>query len=93
MIQFLNCQDHSYSYVLELTIRKQNQYKEIQAGIQKSPNPSKIELFSNQTALDHSKSEHVRYSSPHCNKGWVYFPICELDVLIKALMSPPCHFS
>ena len=59
MIQFLNCQDHSYSYVLELTIRKQNQYKEIQDGIQKSPNPSKTELFSNQTALDHSKSENV----------------------------------
>ena len=67
MIWFWNGRNYSYSYVLEPTIHKQKQYIRIQDWVQKSPNHLKTQPFTNETALDHSKSDHVQYSSPHHN--------------------------
>ena len=58
MVRFRN--DRDYSYVLKLTIQKPDQYMRIQDGIHKSSNYSKTDPFTDQTALDNSKSERVQ---------------------------------
>ena len=63
MVWFWNGRDYRYSYVIELTIQKQNQYIRIQDGIQISPNLLKTEPFINPTASNHLKSKQVQYLS------------------------------
>ena len=76
----------------------------IEDGFQKSPSHLKTEPFTNQTALDHWKSEHFWYWSPQCNvlvqnSGQVE-RACDTDsiwvtvtcLLFKSQNCSICHF-
>ena len=65
MVWFWYGQDYGYSFVLEMTIQKLNQYIRIQDGVKKSHNNLKTEPFATQQLRTSQNLNMFGIRAPH----------------------------